>query len=129
MYTIPQLMANEIASTQNIRHPFIKSWMEANAADAERLENETRQYLQELGYSPAAAQAFIMTAPLYLESEAIADYKTMNEIIISPILPEVLTIDEALAVAKMELPGLTEKDLHDLREIYDKKLLQEGIED
>ena len=102
LMTAPASWLNELAKG-TIKTEWGKL-MQAKDPAQETSEKVYSRLEPKVGHS--VALTFEIAAPLLAERLAIAEYKKKNPRI-APVAPEVLSYQEALELASMEVPGLT----------------------
>lgn len=103
MYQTPLPIWNEIAKTQELATP---QWRRLLNLDPEAMPSaikdlETR--LEQKGADPRSIRAYLLTAPLLAENEAISRYvEASGNPGLRASLPELTSINEALVLASHE---------------------------
>jgi hypothetical protein len=123
MLQVSTLIWNEIAETQPLKNRRMSRLMRLDAAELPQALDKLAADQESRGALPRATLAFATVAPLLLENEAISRYFQSNgSDFLRDALPNVLTMDEAVALATMEY-RLIEAEQTSLRHLLSEQVL------
>ena len=105
MYGTPAKILNAIAKSQKLRTPGYRVLFKLNDAQLMTALDSQMDALESHGTPPKVAMLYVKIAPLLAENEAISEYimKTDHSSL-RQVLPEIISLREALIVAEMESP-------------------------
>ena len=105
MYGTPAKILNAIAKSQKLRTPGYRVLFKLNDAQLMTALDSQMDALESHGTPPKVAMLYVKIGPLLAENEAISEYimKT-DQPSLRQVLPEIISLREALIVAEMESP-------------------------
>lgn len=121
MFLIDQKLANEIERTQKLSYPITRKLFQAKTdKEVDEIEQRIINQTQEKGLTPRTAYSLLTILPLFLEHKAITNYiNQTNKYDLRMMMPEILTIDEAIGLANQEKNyTLTEIEIKSLGFIF-----------
>ena len=103
MYQTPLPVWNEIARSQALSQPWATLFRLPTLAQLTQALEPLEKQLEAKGVDAKTVRAYLLTAPLLVENEAISTYlEESNRFSLRSSLPELTTVNEAVILASLE---------------------------
>ena len=102
MYQAPTPVWNEIAASQPLSQPWA-SLFRLNLEDLTKELGKLEKTLEQKGVDATVIRAYLLTAPLLVENEAVSSYiEEMGRLDLRSSMPELCSVNEAVILATMD---------------------------
>jgi len=105
MYSVPRRILNRIAATQTLRHQWARNLFAMDEEGKVAALEGQADVLEARGVEQRVVMNYQVIAPLLAENVAISRFiVAMDDLELRMMLPEIVTVEEALLIADMERP-------------------------
>lgn len=105
MFQVSAPVWNQIAETQQMRFPAMKTLFSMDQEGITEAMNSQASALSKSGVPDSVINAYQLMGPLLAESQAISRYiNQMGSLSLRDAMPEILSAAEAVAIARQEVP-------------------------